>query len=168
MLLGGQTTDSQLLFLLIVSYNTLVSAFRDRALISKAMHTLRRWALRVYNFFAWKNGKLLEGKLGGVFRTFRSHLASFNMPIATCLWPCVGVRRAIALIGYAKQAMHGWRKKWSGWNRTNRTGGYGPAPALYTELMLFLVPIKCSELATAKTIKYNSDIFCVLSHMLIA
>ena len=49
------------------------------------------------------NGKLLEGKVGGVFRTVRSHLASFNMS-PTCLGPCVCVRRTMALISDAKQA----------------------------------------------------------------
>ena len=50
-----------------------------------------------------------------------SHFASFNMS-PVCLGPCVGIRRANALIDNTKQATGEGKKK----KRTNRTGGYGP------------------------------------------
>ena len=50
---------------------------------------------------------------------------SGNQTITT-LCACHGRLPSIDPI-WRRQASHGWGKKWSGWNRTNRTGGYGPA-----------------------------------------
>ena len=43
----------------------------------------------------------------------------------TTLCACHGHLPSIGSI-WRCQASHGWRKKWSGWNQTNWTGGYGP------------------------------------------
>ena len=70
------------------------------------------------SYHLWKNGKLLEGRPGRVFRTVRSRLASFNMsPV------CLGALRECLLSNDANwqcQASHGWGEKWSG--KTGLTG----------------------------------------------
>ena len=68
---------------------------------------------------AWKNENLLEDS---VFRTVRSH--KFQHTVTT-LCACHGRLPGIGPI-WRRQASHGWGKKCSGWNRTYRTGGYGP------------------------------------------
>ena len=65
--------------------------------------------MNIYPFFskphpsqiAWKNGKLLEGS---VFRTVRSHLVLCCNMSPRCM-RAMGVCRALALFGDAKQAM---------------------------------------------------------------
>ena len=83
-----------------------------------------RWGLQDQSF-AWKNGKLLEGR-------FR------NGSFLHCWQPCHKFNRSSVCLGalcghppsngtnWQCQATHEWRKKWSGWNRTTRTGGCGP------------------------------------------
>ena len=59
-------------------------------------------------------------KVGRVFRTVCSHLASFNTShvcFGGLVWASAEQRRKLVT-----QSLWGW--KWSGWNRTNRTGGY--------------------------------------------
>ena len=70
----------------------MVSAFQSFA--SLTSHTLRR-------SFGWKNGKLLEES---VFRTVRSHLVLCCNMSPRCVG-AMGVCRALALFGDAKQAM---------------------------------------------------------------
>ena len=54
-----------------------------------------------------------------------SHHASLNL-VPVCLG---ALRECPPTIGtnWWRQARHEWGKKWSGWNRTNWTGGYSPA-----------------------------------------
>ena len=70
----------------------MVSAFQSFA--SLTSHTLRR-------SFGWKNGKLLEDS---VFRTVHSHLVLCCNMSPRCVG-AMGVCRALALFGDAKQAM---------------------------------------------------------------
>ena len=95
MLLGGQTTEFYIhehLPFLLVRHIALVSAFRSFANLTS--HTLRR-------SFGWKNGKLLEDS---VFHTVRSYLVlCCNM--SPCCVRAIGICRALALFGDAKQAM---------------------------------------------------------------
>ena len=59
------------------------------------------------------------------FRTVWSHFASLKMP---GVW--LGALRGRPPsngANWRRQVSHGGRKKWSGWNLTNRTGGYGTA-----------------------------------------
>ena len=82
-------------------------------------------------YHLWKNGKLLEGRPGRVFRTVRSHLASFNMsPV------CLEALCECLLSNDANWQCHA-SKSWVGGkvvlqNRTNWTGGYGAALSLST------------------------------------
>ena len=86
MLLGGQT-------------------FRlsGHSLISQASCTLHTWSLRDYNrSLNWKNGKFFEEDSEEVF----SHCLRSSCKFQMCAWgPCVGDRRAMALIRDAKQAV---------------------------------------------------------------
>ena len=98
MLLGGQTTEfhtyEYLPFLPIASYSTgfgfQATPFADVACETIIKRTESCWKEDLEEFF----------------RTVRSHLASFNMPLV-CLGACVGTRQTIVLIGDAKQAMGG-------------------------------------------------------------
>ena len=54
--------------------------------------------------------------------------------------PCVGVCRAVTL-----SKTHEWGKKWSGWNQTNQTGGYGPA----VNVMFAQLRVKCKEVISS-------------------
>ena len=92
------------------------SAFRLFA--NLASHSSQRLARRII--------VRIEGRLGRVL----SHcsLLSHNLQGVTCTlaWgACVGVRQFIGAT-WRRQASHGWGEKWFRWNRTNRTGGYGP------------------------------------------
>ena len=92
----------------------LVSAFRSLA-SSLTSHTLADEACKNNR----KNGKLLKTRKR-FFRTVHSHLVlCWTMKCAFAEhWPY-----------WWRQASHGWGKKWSCWNRTNQTSGYGPGKA---------------------------------------
>ena len=63
--------------------------------------------------FAWKNGKLLEGSLRRALSYCLQPFRKFQ-GCQVCGWgPCMGVRRAMVAM-----SSHGWKKKWSGLNRT--------------------------------------------------
>ena len=75
--------------------------------------------------FAWKSGKLLERRLGRVFCTVCNHFVTFKI---SGVW--LGTLRGRPPsngANWRRQVSHGWRKNWSGWNRTNQAGDYGPA-----------------------------------------
>ena len=56
------------------------------------------------------------------FCTVHSHLASFNM-LPTCLGALCGHLPSSGA-NWQHQASHGWGRKWSNWNLTNRTNSY--------------------------------------------
>ena len=92
----------------------------------------------------------VAGRLGRVFYTVSSLLARFNTSPLYFGWePCVGVCRTMALISNAKQAT-GEGKRWSSWNRTHWTSGYGPeerpdCQLFHTHVLGFLLHYKMAS-----------------------
>ena len=63
--------------------------------------------------------------IGSPARTSETEFA--NCP---CCPPPPPLSAALPSIGDTKQLSHVWGKKWSSWNLTNQTGGYGPGMRL--------------------------------------
>ena len=71
--------------------------------------------------------------LGGLCGCPPSSGANWQYQASHDLGACVGVCQAVALIGNTRQVM--MKEKWSGWNRTNQTSGYGPVYESYTKVL---------------------------------
>ena len=138
MLLGGQTTEFHMYIYPFcpLRRTALVSAFRSFA--NLASHTLRRWGLRDYN-------RCLEERKVVGRKTRKSFFALFAAGISqvsTChlnVWEaCVGVHRAMAPIGDAKQATG------EGKSRPVETGLTGrAATALQMQWMSTITGLDC-------------------------
>ena len=124
MLLGGQTTEfymhEYLPFLSIVPRIALVTAFRLFANLKPYPSQMRLARLMV----CFEEEKV-AGRLGrGLLHCSQPSHIKFQHAV-TMLCACHGRSLSIGPI-WLRQASHGWGQKWSGWNRTNWTGGYGP------------------------------------------
>ena len=122
MLVGGQRTEFHMNAILpIVSYTTGVGFPIQFAYRPKATPSFRRWGLQDYSF-SCKNRKVVGRKTRV---TVLSHCSqpSRKFQHGTCVLWAVAWASAEQ---WQCQASHEWGEKWSGWNQTNRTGGYGP------------------------------------------
>ena len=102
----------------------LVSAFRSFA--NLASHTLHRVRLARL-IIRLKLLEDLEGILSSLFAAISYYVSIFHH--AVCI-PWVHLPSTGPI--WWRQASHGWGRKWSGWNRTNWTGSYGPG-SYYTD-----------------------------------